>query len=198
MTGPWVLAFGAVVVSQLLLVLFVIGLGKRLLSALGRVEAVLPQPEDLPQIRPTQLDVNEPAPPLPADNLAALTADRGLLLLFIEHGCQPCQLLAADLRHSRLNEGDCRLAAVVDDFREFPQLPSNWATITDSDRSIAAAWRVTGTPVAFFIDDQHVIRAIGVPNSVGDLQRLLRQGANESPQRRLDILSASTLEARHS
>jgi len=171
-TGPWIVAFSVLAIAVVLLTIVVLGLVQRIGQVLQRVEALLTNNSGV------QNPINMLVPTgIPAPDVPDAPGAHGKLVLFLEAGCEACQVLVADLNRKRLSTEAVSLIAVVDDpDSPIASLPRSWRVVHDRDRLVAQAWKVSATPVSYAVDPTGIIRAAGFPNTSRDLQRLLKEG----------------------
>lgn len=180
MTGPWLAAFVALGGTVILLAAFTLGLAHRILLVLQRVDAALH--DTLARPDTVGLPTGTPAPRLPtavpATTETSGEAKGGHLLLFVEAECEPCRVLADDLRRHRPDLHGLRPVVVSTGATEW-LLPAldEWTIVADPNRSVFDAWQVEGTPLAFAIDTEGVIRDKEFPNTADDVSRLCRQSS---------------------
>lgn len=163
MTGWWIAAFVALAATTLLLAAFNLGLARRTIAALESIEQGAPVKQG-----PT---VGETAPALPSG--LGVDAAGGAVVLFLEAGCDPCEILAADLRRGSPDLRPRAPVAIADSEESALALPT-WATFLDTSHQVFNAWQVKGTPHAFVVDERGVIVTKGYPNTSRDLMRLVR------------------------
>ncbi len=176
MTTPWVIAFLSLSIVVLTVCVLMLGLSSRIMERLGQLEAALAPMATLPFTGPNIGDV----PPRLPLGLSRVPGREDTLVLFLEFGCQPCRVLAEDLKRHPISSPGVTTVVVVDDTRLLSRnsISENLSILTDSGRAIAESWGVNGTPVAFFLSAQGKVTARTNPNSVADVNRLLRENNN--------------------
>lgn len=181
MSTRWIAAFAALTAVVGLLAILLLGLMRRVLDVLQRLEAALTpgHPDDHSAGRPR---VGDLAPPLPAP-ATGQSAGAGTLVVFLEAGCDPCQVLAADLSRRRFEPAPYRGIIVADDVDAFDRgFPDHWTVVADPDYRIFGSWQVTGNPIAFLIDATGTLRARDYANRAKDLQTLLQRASSAPAQ----------------
>lgn len=121
----------------------------------------------------------------------AVDSDRLLaepsVYLFMSASCQPCRLVAADLRDRWESARGMRLMAVLEDEAEAEALglPSGLQVLYQSNRVVSEAFRNSGVPHAFAVDRGGVVVATSGVQGVGGLKRLddaLEKGGEAAPR----------------
>lgn len=173
MTAPWIAAFVALSVLVLFLGFLVLGLLRRTLVMLSRIELV---------ITPDKSEVQD-APPVGA-HLPSLQTTNGSagkvlaggsdwsMVVFMDVDCEPCQVLADDLGRRRAWPGSLNRVLVVDDAALIASKTSPWDVYVDPTGTTRRAWSVTATPTAVLIDEDGHVRATSHPNKAADLIKL--------------------------
>lgn len=187
MTTPWTIAFIALSIVVATMAVLLLGLIRRVTDVLSQVEALLSS--GMPGHRGHQggLHIGDTAPPLPnMPNMPAeptSTDETVRLVVFLEAGCEPCQVLVNDIRRRRFNATPNHAIAVLDHAEAFNDpLPPGWTVLSDVEHRLFNAWQVTGTPTAFTIDRHHTIRDRDFANTTKDLHRLLQQAAHQGAE----------------
>lgn len=183
MSGPWIIAFVALSAAVVILAAFVIGISQRIIPALERATS------DFPAIHEhsgqdsftdaSVLPLGSDTPPLPLFDRAPTTSPnpgaRSRLVVFMEAGCEPCVVLAADLRRKPLRQRDTELVAVVDDLRFGSQLRNEWSLVVDGAHQVSHEWRIRAKPQAVVTTADGTVLQTAVPNTRRDVTALLRQ-----------------------
>jgi len=184
MSTPWTVAYIALAVAVALLAMMMLGLTRRVLEVLERVEGFLTPLVSGEELDRDGLRDGDQAPLLPRHAGAALARQpsAGDLVVFLEVGCEPCRVLAADVARRRFNPTPYRAVVVIDHPEEMVAMPSNWVVLSDLRQELTRAWRVSGTPIAFAVDQTGTIRARGIVNSVKDVKTLLKKAEQLGPQ----------------
>jgi hypothetical protein len=172
-TPPWIVLFMTlwlVVVAETVLVL---GLSRRLTALEAAGTLVLAASSGTMGAAP----VGAPIPRLAADRLAIPSMDASIkssVILFLSAGCGPCLKLAQELKGHTLgpNAGDDFEIIVVSNEAGTAHFSHIGRTVLDPVGTLATSLGVPGTPFAFAVDSQGIIRGVGLPNAVDDVKRL--------------------------
>lgn len=190
MSTPWIIAFIALSVAVVILAAFVIGISPRIITALDHASSHS-TPSDGHASQDLLTDSSGPpvgsaTPPLPSfDRSATATLTRGAgrrLVVFMEEGCEPCAVLAADLRRKRLRESDVELIAIIDDLRFGSQLPDEWSLIVDGAHRISQEWGIWAKPQAVLTTEDGAVLQTAIPNTRRDVIALLQQAQRSTDQ----------------
>lgn len=190
MSGPWIIAFIALSVAVVLLAAFVIGIAQRIIPALERVATETApihghggQNSLSTAPGPTAGSTTPPLPSFDRSPVPTPTQDaRRRLVVFMEKGCEPCAVLAADLRRKRLRQGDTELIAIIDDSRFGSQLPDEWSLIVDGAHRISQEWGIWAKPQAVLTTADCQVIQTAVPNTRRDVIALLQQAQRSMHQ----------------
>lgn len=184
MTTPWIAAFAVLAVTVVLLGAFILGLSHRLVEALRRLEELLGDPTVAPNT--VGLAVGATAPTLarrPAGgngNSADLPPTTDSLVIFAEPDCDPCRALVADLSNCRPHLAGLQPVLVSTPTATWADaLADRWTLLSDHDRSLFTAWHVTGTPLAYVVGADGLIRAKAFPNSTADVTALCSRASGQ-------------------
>lgn len=104
------------------------------------------------------------------------------VLLFLSVGCGPCEQLAADLRGADLDELAGQLVVVTES--NGPQelgLPATLQVLTEPNGEVSQALSVNGTPLAIAVDQEGIVRAVRVVNTLGQLKEIGTVAAAPAP-----------------
>lgn len=173
MSTPWVVAFVLLTLLVVVLTLLVLGLLRQSLQVMRRLELTLGPPTVNVQDGP---GVGSPAPALLGSNgfptIEFSAASSWSLVLFLEAGCEPCQVLAHEISHHAKWQGDVRRILVVDHAGMAPDPDQPWLVHLDPTHVTADFWSVKSSPFAFMVDREGLVRGAAHPNSLADLERL--------------------------
>jgi hypothetical protein len=116
---------------------------------------------------------------------------RRLVCVFFAAGCAPCKMLLSELAVSSWN-GDAPLVVFTDDASDvrYASLPPNVAVLEQLDGTASKAFRSNAFPQAFAVDEQGVIVAVAVPNSLEEL-RILGKALMGGDRRRTTAQTAA-------
>jgi thioredoxin-related protein len=107
------------------------------------------------------------------------TAERGLIVLFMEAGCSPCRKLGESLAARDMAvpvHPSFDLAVVTDDEGAAVYASVRAAHIVvQPDRELYRRLEVRGTPFGVVVDRLGTVRAIGIPNELADVVKLAEQ-----------------------
>lgn len=175
MTTPWIIAFLILCGVVLLLVVILLGTLRRITGVLERAEAIVGT--DRRTVDVGGLSIGEHVPPFEVrDESGALIQSSDLVeamsvILFIDSDCKPCDDLVKELAE----DGDATnlpLIVITDDARARSALPRSISVFVQSDRSASDAFHSIGTPQAFLVSPDLVIRDRTFPNSAARLKDL--------------------------
>ncbi len=182
MTGPWLAAFVILWALVLLLALLVLGVLRRVVPLLDRLEE---QQQTVPGLG---LPAGTRVPAFEAHDREgdAVTADaipRPGIVLFIEPGCGPCEKLAEELRSDAANLDGVPLVFVAPDTNEGRELvPPAGFVLLQSGHAISHAFQTSITPHAFLVDADGRLSEHTIPESVADLNLLAAQLGRKDAQ----------------
>jgi len=173
MTGPWIAAFGALVLMVVALTILVSGVLARVDRALDEITSRLPS-----NVRTLGgLEVGQAAPVL---ELA--TPDEGepvqqsrSVIVFTSEGCSPCESLVDDLIIHPFDPGEWGRVLVWDakDQSPIPPLPG-WVVVgATSATALKSRFQVQGTPYGVVINGDGRVAAAGIPKKAVDIRPLV-------------------------
>lgn len=178
MTTPWIVAFTLLAATVLLLAVFVLGLARRILETLNKLEPShtnsahehaefgMPLGSTAPGAADPDMDENLP-PRLPS-------GIRGNVVLFVEANCDPCRTLIPDLASGGVAFRGLQGHIFADDGFEVPLSDlSDWNIHSDVGGETAKTWAVNATPLMYVLDQHNRIAAKGFPNSTADVNRII-------------------------
>lgn len=144
-----------------------------MLGILRRVTAALEQPS----ARSTGLDV--PSFDASASALGEIRRLPGIdplpddhfVVTFLEHGCDACRDLAADVTRSRRGRivRHAFIFVLDSDQPPFDALTDAYTCVMDSDHRTSDDWKVLGTPRSFLVEPTGFVLATNTPNTFRDL-----------------------------
>lgn len=166
----WEVTVVILCVAVIALAVIVLGLLRQVTPALAR--AAGPDPLAM-----------GPAKGKPLPHFAAAGADgimitdaqlrgRPAVLLFLSQGCGPCEVLAQEMRGTDLGRLAGRLIVVTGSGSDALGIPAGLTILTEQDKQVSDALSVSGTPFAIAVDPDGIVRATGIPNTVGQLEEL--------------------------
>ena len=173
MTGPWLAAFVVLWVLVLLLAVLVLGVLRRVVPVLDRLERGQAQAAG-----GFGLPVGSELPGFEARDRegGAVTGDaipRPGIVLFLDPECRPCRKLADELRSAAANLSRVPLAFVAPDTGAGRQLvPPAGLVLLQTGQAISRAFQTSITPHAFLIDANGRVSDQTIPESVADLNAL--------------------------
>lgn len=173
MTGPWIAAIISLWLLVLLIGLGVIGLVRRMIGVLERVEELVsqqpPGAPPLTEIPPFEVVDEAGRRVSSVDLIGGVT-----IVLFMESRCKPCRALATSLRESGGTVDGLPILVVADevDLGRRIGLPPEMPIFRQEGRSVAKLFMSTATPHAFVVDDAGVVLDRAVPRSAADLTML--------------------------
>lgn len=183
MSTPWVVAFGALCLLVLLMLIVVIGVVRRAIAVL---DALASGPTNL-AFSPEYGGL-EPGTPVPAfvayDRDGREVSSDDLegsphVLAFLSAACPPCAQLTNEL-HRVQDAGELELVVVMEDSdtaRAIP-FPDGVTVLHQRDRAVSQAFKNQATPQGFAIGSG-VVTAVAIPNSVSILRQLLDRAREE-------------------
>lgn len=178
MSEIWFVAFGSVSLAVVVLAVVVMGILRRVVQALARVEALVAD------LEAKGLDVSLPmvgqASPLQVPDMIPYTED--FTITFLELGCDACRSLASDLgsRRFRRMTTNSKHVVVVDELvGEFAHLPPDVTVMHDVEGRLFGEWQVTATPTSYYVGAAGLVRAGHHPNKASDLEALRAKAIKE-------------------
>lgn len=98
---------------------------------------------------------------------------RPAVLLFLSQGCGPCEILAQEMHSADLGPLAGQLVIVTGSGGpQALRIPAGLAILTEQDGQVSDALSVSGTPFAIVVDPDGIVKATGIPNTVGELEEL--------------------------
>ena len=174
MNSLWQAAIIVLAITTIALAVLVLGLMRRAIDVLDRVEGALTanslETDHVGTGHGWQHTVGE-THTLPG--APSLPGDRPYLVTFLEAGCEGCRLLAKDVTRQQRRAATSNLPLVfVLDSADGPlgQLQTKYPCVMDIDHAIADAWHVNASPVTFLVDASGLVLAGDAANT---LQQLL-------------------------
>lgn len=98
--------------------------------------------------------------------------DNHFVVTFLEHGCDACRDLAADVTRSSRRRKAPRLDLIFvldSDQPPFDSLAEAYACVLDADHRTSDEWKVLGTPRSFLVEPTGFVVATNTPNTFRDL-----------------------------
>jgi AhpC/TSA family len=189
MTGTWIAAFVALWILLAAVAGVVLGVLRRTLVALDRVEARVRLAS---VIHPGDgLEMGEQAPRVVGRTSAGRHVSWEFggspsLVLFLGAHCRPCHDLAHAMRTASGVRGDTKLRIVVDDSDDGRKLAEGLPgqILYQSNSSVARAFKTVTTPHAFAISKNGSIVEVAIPHSLEELELLAacaRKGGDHRP-----------------
>jgi len=176
MSMIWFVAFGSVSLAVVVLAVVVMGILRRVVQALARVEALVAD------LEAKGLDVSLPmvgqASPLQVPDTIPY---EDFTITFLELGCDACRSLASDLSSRRFRRAATPNHVVVVDelVGEFAHLPPTVTVIHDVEGTLFDEWQVTATPTSYYVSAAGLVRAGHHPNKASDLEALRAKAIKE-------------------
>jgi hypothetical protein len=173
MTGPWIVAFAALVLLVLVLSIFVLGLLGQVDAALAAVASRLP--DERGALFGLEVGQQLPLVEFESPELGAPIRFHQSVVVFVSQGCAPCEVLLADLAaHATTAQGWLRvLVWEGGDERPDPAL-DGWLIVARQGAVLRRMFKTSSSPSAFVVDREGRIAAAGIPNSSDDVRRLVR------------------------
>lgn len=179
MNTAWIVVIVVLACSQVVLAVYVLGLSTQISQLTDRI------PRDFASLDPVgaALAVGSSTPDLPHTdpNFASSPS----LVIFSGTDCSSCHVLAEDLDTDPVQAPGVTLLLVSDEADPHSEILASrgWRTLSDDDGKAFESWKVTGTPLAYAINDHRVI-AVAIPNTSRDVRRLVAQFARRVVNRR--------------
>jgi hypothetical protein len=175
MTTPWIVAFVVLVALNAFLALVVLGLLRR---AVSEMEQAQREREALRYGSTADHDdpheqsyavVGGTVPPPPGREWSELGDST---VVFLEAGCEGCQLLATDAavyRKQAASSGQSLLFVVDEPRGPLGRLPAEIPTVIDADRSMWHAWNIHSSPVAYFVSSSGFVVGAHHPHTLQEV-----------------------------
>lgn len=184
MTGPWMVAFGALWLLVIVIAVLVTGLLRRTTATLERLDQYMQYQARTQEM--SRLPVGVTVPAFSAYDLEGrlVTSDelfeRRSLTLFLGDSCEPCDELVEELMTSEIRLPGAQLV-VVGRSKTLESLVERWGAGTvrafaDSEAGeISRAFDNRVIPQAFVVDPPGTLAASNIPNTVRDLERMVER-----------------------
>jgi hypothetical protein len=179
MSLPWVIAFAALWIVILLVAFIVLGLIRRVVTVLERLERSvsdeIPGASLLSVIPPFEV-TNESGEHILSEELIR----EPTIIVFVEAGCEPCRELTTGLGATSRSVGGVPLVLIADERGLGPEfrLRSDVHVVRQHRHEVADLFQSVVTPHAFVVDVGGVVLDRAIPASLADLEMLARrQGA---------------------
>jgi len=175
MTGPWLAAFAVLWALVLFLAVLVLGVMRRVVPLLDRLEEQRQTAPGFGLPAGTKVPAFE-ALDREGELVGADAIPRPGIVLFLEPGCRPCEKLAEELRSEAANLDGVPLVFVTPDTAEGRGLiPPAGTALLQSGRAVSLAFQTSITPHAFLVDTDGWLSGNTIPASVADLTLLAAQ-----------------------
>lgn len=195
MTTPWILAFVALAAFVALVGMLVLGLVRRITPLLEESQELIASASR--RLTIGGLPPGSTVPWFTTEEVGggALTREelRGdsSVVLFLDEGCKPCELLVADLQSGNAPDIDARLV-VVSSAREAAERlarSNDVIVVADDERSVARAFENVVSPQAFVVDEHVMVLKSATPNTWDELRQLV--ASTKGGGRRSNVTAAS-------
>jgi len=181
MSGPWIVAVGALWIVVLVLAVLVLGILRRIAPLLIRAESILSQGQDEQRTDGLSVGAQVPGFELIDAEGEAVRPGQSLPLpavfLFVQQGCEPCQDLVAALgEHAESFAGKrlCIIAYGTPD--EYDALRARgFSVFGQSEGQALRAFDNNEFPNAFAVDQDSKVVGKMTIDSVAELERLIRE-----------------------
>jgi peroxiredoxin len=193
-SGIWVVAFVALWMVVILLGLVQLGILRRVAPLVERAETTLREAAraTLRGLRP-----GEAVPDFTAGAFGGGTFTesdlRGstTIVLFLNTGCQSCEVIAADIEAGRVPDLGVPLVVVADEPDEAARFADGGQVqvVLQENGSLARVFESDRTPHAFVIDETGRVLVSGSPNN-WDVMVSLLEGVERGGDRELDVAAA--------
>lgn len=179
MSGAWIAAFVVLWVVVVLLVFVVLGLLRRVSGVLEGAEmrlrsspmSLLTGGLAIGEVVEAFSLTDAAGKPVRSDALLA----GGAVLVFMEHNCEPCQVLATSLREQEEARFVRPVLVVLDEAERGDwDLGKAVTLVYQDDRQASTAFQNNATPQAFAVDPEGVVVGKSVTNSAAAVEDLVK------------------------
>jgi hypothetical protein len=184
MSGPWIIAFCALVVLVLVLGGLVLGMLARVDRVLDEIDARTPRHRD--HVGGLEVGQELPLREFTSPDLSGPVRFDRAIVVFAAQGCAPCEALMADLAGRAAATDEWRRVLVWDGDRQPPvPEPPGWLVVKEQAAALRRLFEVRGTPFGIVADQAGRVAATGIPNTATDIDKLLETARDRgmSPQR---------------
>jgi hypothetical protein len=106
-----------------------------------------------------------------------------VVLLFLSVGCGPCEQLAAQIRDADLGDLASQLVIVTGPGGPVKlELPAGLRVLTEQVREVSDPLSVIGTPLAVALDQNGIVKAVRVTNTLEQLNDIAATAIGETPR----------------
>lgn len=194
MTGPWMALVLSLTVLVIVLAVLVLGLMRRVVPLLEgggpphatRAFGGLTAGETVPPFEVRERD----GTPIASDRLF----HEARVVVFMSASCQPCRVVAGELREHWDDVARLPLLVVLsdDDASREMDLPPGLHVVFERDGAASTAFRNAAVPRAYAVDEAGVVTAVDGVAGVRDLSRLhdaLTRGGDAAAPREVSLRS---------
>lgn len=181
----WAATVVVLCVAVVVLAVLVLGLLRQVIPLLERAAAAdragSASPSQGPPVgrQVPNFTASRPGGEITAEQLRGQPA----VLLFLSAGCGPCEQLAAQMGNAELGDLISRLIIVTGPGGAVElKLPAGLRVLTEQAREISDPLSVTGTPLGIALDQDGIVKAVRVTNTLEQLNDMAATASAGTPR----------------